>query len=94
MFSAITSFIKETTKSQDLLKTIDHGDITILIEYGTKIFGALFIKGKQSSDVREKLKSFVSHFESKYTQVLDDWSGALIHFKDDHKLVEDIFKEE
>lgn len=93
MFSAITSFIKETTKSQDLLKTIDHGDITILIEYGTRIFGALFIKGKQSTDIREKLKLFITQFESKYTQVLEDWSGALIHFKDDHKLVEEIFKE-
>ncbi|GAH27265.1 unnamed protein product, partial [marine sediment metagenome] len=38
MFSAITSFIKETTKSQELLKTIDHGDITILLEYGKRIF--------------------------------------------------------
>ncbi|MFX1257184.1 MAG: hypothetical protein ACFFAN_04965, partial [Promethearchaeota archaeon] len=34
MFTAISSFIKETTRSTQLLKTIDHGDITILIEYG------------------------------------------------------------
>jgi hypothetical protein len=94
MFSAITSFIKETTKSQELLKTIDHGDITILIEYGKKIFGALFIKGKPSVEVRTKLSNFVHRFEGKYEEVLEDWSGALIHFKEDHKLVEDIFKEE
>ncbi|MBY8988270.1 MAG: hypothetical protein KGD61_07440, partial [Candidatus Lokiarchaeota archaeon] len=60
MFSAITSFIKETTKSQELLKTIDHGDITILIEYGKRIFGALFIKGKQSTEVRSSLKELVT----------------------------------
>jgi len=93
MFSAITSFIKETTKSQELLKTIDHGDITILLEYGKRIFGALFIKGKQASEVRSNLREFVSKFESKYADALADWSGALIYFKDDHKLVEDIFKE-
>jgi len=94
MFSAITSFIKETTKSQELLKTIDHGDITILLEYGKRIFGALFIKGKQASEVRLNLREFVNKFEAKYADALSDWSGALIYFKDDHKLVESIFKEE
>jgi len=93
MFSAITSFIKETTKSQELLKTIDHGDITILIEYGKRIFGALFIRGKQTTEVRSNLRELVNRFETKYTDALTDWSGALIYFKDDHKLVEDIFKE-
>ncbi|GAH55482.1 unnamed protein product, partial [marine sediment metagenome] len=93
MFSAITSFIKETTKSQELLKNIDHGDITILLEYGKRIFGALFIKGKQSSEVRSNLREFVDQFEAKNANALADWSGALIYFKDDHKLVENIFKE-
>jgi len=93
MFSAITSFIKETTKSQELLKTIDHGDITILIEYGKRIFGALFIKGKQTTEVRSSLKELVTTFEAKYADVLADWSGALIYFKEDNKLVEKIFKE-
>jgi hypothetical protein len=94
MFSAITSFIKETTRSQDLLKTIDHGDIRILLEYGNRVFGALFIKGKQSTVVRSQLREFVTSFEKKYADVLKDWSGALIHFKDDNKLVERLFKEE
>ncbi|MHA1459409.1 MAG: hypothetical protein ACTSQR_07095 [Promethearchaeota archaeon] len=93
MFSAITSFIKETTKSQELLKTIDHGDITILIEYGKRIFGALFIKGRQSTEVRSSLKELVNSFEAKYAEVLADWSGALIYFKEDNKMVESIFKE-
>ena len=93
MFSAITSFIKETTKSQELLKTIDHGDITILIEYGKRIFGALFIKGKQTTEVRSSLKELVTTFETKYADVLADWSGALIYFKEDNKLVESIFKD-
>jgi hypothetical protein len=93
MFSAITSFIKETTKSQELLKTIDHGDITILIEYGKRIFGALFIKGKQTTEVRSSLKELVTTFEAKYADVLADWSGALIYFKEDNKLVESIFKD-
>jgi len=94
MFSAITSFIKEMTKSTEVLKKIDHGDITILLEYGERIFGALFIKGNESAEVRGYLRDFVKKFEDKYSEVLKDWSGALIYFKDDAKLVEDIFKEE
>ena len=94
MFSAITSFIKEMTKSTEVLKSIDHGDITILLEYGKRIFGALFILGNQSSEVRAQLKEFVSKFESKYSSILKDWKGALTHFKDDDQLVEKIFKEE
>ena len=96
MFSAITSFIKEMTKSTEVLKKIDHGDITILIEYGSKIFGALFIKGTQSSEVRAPLKEFVEKFEELYKDILKDWSGALSPFKDEDndKLVEEIFKED
>ncbi len=94
MFSAITAFIKEMTKSTEALKTIDHGDITILLEYGDRIFGALFIKGSQTSEVRSPLKEFVNQFEQKYRKILKDWSGALHEFKDDDKLVQKIFKED
>ncbi|MHA2005972.1 MAG: hypothetical protein ACXABO_00560 [Promethearchaeota archaeon] len=96
MFSAITSFVKEMTKSAEALKKIDHGDITILLEYGNRIFGALFIKGNQSSEVRTPLKEFVQKFEERYGEVLKDWSGALSHFKDDenNKLVKETFKED
>ncbi|MFX1302442.1 MAG: hypothetical protein ACFFBV_11680 [Promethearchaeota archaeon] len=96
MFSAITSFIKEMTKSAEALKKIDHGDITILLEYGNRIFGALFIKGNQTTEVRTPLKEFVKKFETKYLDILKDWTGSLSLFKkdDDDKLVEDIFEEE
>ena len=93
MFTAITSFIKETTKSTQLLKTIDHGDITILIEYGEFVFGALFVKGS-SAEVRSQLKSFVKKFEAKHLDVLPDWSGRLAPFGEDNLLVEEVFKEE
>ncbi len=96
MFSAITSFIKEMTKSTEALKKIDHGDITILLEYGDRIFGALFIKGTQSAEVRAPLKEFVTWFEEKYRNILKDWTGALQHFKADEndKKIEQIFKED
>ena len=94
MFSAITAFIKEMTKSTEALKKIDHGDITILLEYGNRIFGALFVKGTQTSEVRAPLKEFVSKFEKKYSKSLKNWNGALYKFKDDDQLVQEIFDED
>lgn len=94
MFSAITSFIQETTHAQQALKTIDHGDITILIEYGRFIFSALFIKGKQTTEVRAQLKKFIKGFEDKHADVLADWNGALMPFKQDHLMAKDIFTDE
>ena len=94
MFSALTSFIKETTKSTQLLKTIDHGDITILLEYGLNFFGALFIKGNQTSEIREQLIEFISKFEKKHKDILANWNGMLAPFRDDNLLVKEIFTEE
>ncbi|UCC19387.1 MAG: hypothetical protein JSV62_14980 [Promethearchaeota archaeon] len=94
MFSAITSFIKEMTKSAEVLKKIDHGDITILLEYGEHIFGALFIKGTQSAEIRAPLKDFVNWFEEKYKDILKEWTGALQYFKTDENKnkIEEMFK--
>ncbi|MFO8020595.1 MAG: hypothetical protein R6U96_18375 [Promethearchaeia archaeon] len=94
MFSAISSFIKETTRSTQTLKTIDHGDITILIEYGDYIFGALFIKGNQTSEIRAKLRTFIEEFEDKHRNLLEDWNGSLGAFQDDDTLIERIFTKE
>ncbi|MBY9007330.1 MAG: hypothetical protein KGD63_11290, partial [Candidatus Lokiarchaeota archaeon] len=94
MFTAITAFIKETTKSAEVLKTIDHGDITILIEYGKHFFGALFIKGNQTSEIRSQLKEFINRFQNQHMDTLKQWTGATAPFKDTDKTIEDIFKEE
>jgi len=96
MFSAITSFVKEMTKSTEALKKIDHGDITILLEYGNRIFGALFIKGNQTTEVRTPLKEFVKKFENYYIDILKNWTGSLSSFNKElnDKLTEDIFKED
>jgi hypothetical protein len=94
MFSAITSFIQETTHATQTLNTIDHGDITIMIEYGQHILGALFIKGKQSTEIRAQLKEFIFRFEKKHFEILSDWTGTLAPFRDDNLIVEAVFKED
>ena len=63
------------TKSTEVLKKIDHGDITILLEYGERIFGALFIKGTESAEVRGRLKEFVKTFDEKLMEEkVEDWA--------------------
>ena len=94
MFSAISAFIKETTQSSQLLRNIDHGDITIQIEYGKWVFSALFIKGKQSLETRSRLREFIDWFEESHAEVLVDWNGATHPFRGDSEKVIDIFKEE
>lgn len=91
MFSAITSFIKETTKSSDLLRTIDHGDSKITIEYGKYVFGAIFAD-METTEIRTNLKNFLTEFEKRHGEVLKNWNGATGPFKENDKLVEEIFQ--
>ncbi len=90
MFSAITSFIKETTKSAELLRSIDHGDTSVIIEYGKYIFAAIFAD-RETSDVRAKLKSFIEEFEDRHGSILVKWNGNVDPFRDDEVLVTRFF---
>ena len=90
MFSAITSFIRETTSSTDYLRSIDHGDSKILIEYGNYVFAGLFAN-METSEIRSKLKNFVKKFEEKHFKILENWTGITTPFDNDNELVKEIF---
>ena len=91
MFSAITSFIKETTKSADLLRTIDHGDTKVIIEYGKYVFGAIFAD-RETVEIRSKLAAFVAEFERRHSDVLKKWDGNCTPFVNDEILLKEIFE--
>lgn len=91
LFSAITSFAKETVKSEQLLRTIDHGDVVLMIEYGQYVFSAIFAD-KNSVELRTKLATFVKEFEDRHEQDLDGWLGDTSPFADDWMLVNEIFE--
>jgi len=91
MFSAITSFIKETTKSADLLRTIDHGDTKVIIEYGEHVFGAIFAD-RETVEIRSKLAAFVAEFERRHSDVLKKWDGNCTPFVNDEILLKEIFE--
>lgn len=90
LFAAITSFAKEAVKSEEALRSIDHGDTYLTIEYGKWVFGAMFSSG-QSPAVRKNLRQFLDLFEAKHGTALPNWLGDLDLFKDDEEMVDEIF---
>ncbi|MFX0097814.1 MAG: hypothetical protein ACFE7E_08660 [Candidatus Hodarchaeota archaeon] len=92
MLSAISSFVKETTRSRDLLRTIDHGDTTLLVEYGSHIFAAL-LADRETAELRLKLRDLVGGFEEEYSSVLHSWDGDISTFQKEAQRVKQLFAE-
>ena len=93
MLSAITSFVKETTKSTQYLKSIDHGDVVLMIEYNPKFFVAM-LTNRETPDLRMKLKRFVEEFDKQYSDKIREGVVVLEQFQDAVNLVREIFSEE
>ncbi|UCG03524.1 MAG: hypothetical protein JSW11_05925 [Candidatus Heimdallarchaeota archaeon] len=90
LFSAITSFAKEAVRSEQLLKTIDHGDVVLTIEYAKWVFAAIFADST-STELRRKLGDFLTSFEARHAKTLPIWLGDLDIFKSDVKIIDDVF---
>ncbi|MFW9906605.1 MAG: hypothetical protein ACFFFH_20020 [Candidatus Thorarchaeota archaeon] len=90
LFSAITSFAKEAVRSEQLLKTIDHGDVVLTIEYAKWVFAAIFADST-STELRKKLSEFLADFEERYAKILPTWLGDLELFTGDIQIIDDTF---
>jgi hypothetical protein len=90
LFSAITSFAKEAVRSEQLLKTIDHGDVVLTIEYAKWVFAAIFADST-STELRKKLSEFLTSFEERHAKTLPMWLGDLDVFKSDIDIVSNLF---
>jgi hypothetical protein len=90
LFSAITSFAKEAVRSEQLLKTIDHGDVVLTIEYAKWVFAAIFADST-STELRKKLSDYLGDFESRYSKTLPKWLGNLDVFSGETQLADDKF---
>ncbi|MHA1581690.1 MAG: hypothetical protein ACTSYM_04225, partial [Candidatus Baldrarchaeia archaeon] len=91
MLSAITSFVKETTSSQQYLQAIDHGDVVLMIEYGDGFFVTL-LANRETPELRMRLREFVKRFQEQYGEVLKQWSGDPSEFKGTEQLIKEIFE--
>jgi hypothetical protein len=90
LFSAITSFAKEAVRSEQLLKTIDHGDVVLTIEYQKHVFAAIFAD-RTSSELRRQLGVFLQEFEERHAKKLPMWLGDLDAFTGENEIIDKIF---
>ncbi len=94
MFSAITAFIHETTKSTEQLAAIDSGDKKVLLEYSADfpVFAAMFAD-RETADIRNALKTTLDEFVARHRKILGHWNGSMEYFDNDEELVIKNFKE-
>jgi hypothetical protein len=91
LFSAITSFAKEAVRSEQLLKTIDHGDVVLTIEYSKWVFAAIFADST-STELRKILAEYLGEFEKKYSKILPKWLGDLDAFSGEIENIGTLFE--
>jgi hypothetical protein len=94
MFSAITSFIQETTRTSEKVAAIDSGNKKVILEYSQvfSIFAAIFAD-RETTDIRLALKNSLLEFEKRHKDVLRNWNGNMDFFKDDEDIIERNFAE-
>jgi hypothetical protein len=89
--SGITMMLREISKSKENLQLIDHGDIKIMLEYGTYILIALSVK-EELRIYRDKLIHLRSTIEELFAKALVDWNGDLEKFSPIETLIKNEFQ--
>jgi hypothetical protein len=92
MLTAIISFVKEATRSRQSLRTIEHGDVVLVVEYGKYVFASI-VTDQETPDIRLRLRKFLDKFEARHVDVLSKWTGHLPDIEKDKKLAESIFEQ-
>ena len=82
--------VKSITNPKLNVNLIDMGELTLLFNYGTHIWGFLISDEKQP-DLRKKLELVISKFETKYSDYLQQWNGNRDIFVNTKELIEDVF---
>jgi len=72
--SGLSMLIQEITKEASKVKIIEQEDMTILLEYGKQITGAL-ITEKNFTSLRRKLKSLIGEVEDIHKENLEKYPG-------------------
>jgi hypothetical protein len=89
--TAISSIIKETTRSQGDLRFVDHGDVKFIFAEQPNIISVL-ISTQYRQLFRVKLERFIQAFYDTYKEEIDNWKGNLRAFSSAHEFIKDIFE--
>ena len=90
MFTAIQDFVKDAFRRTDgNLKTLVHGDLTVLLERGTHIYLAVVVEGAEGqTELRKAMQRSLKEVEDKYGSILGEhWDGELTKLEDIKKLL-------
>lgn len=90
--TAMQDFSAEIKKRNVPMKRMEYKEFEILIEQGKYVFAALFIDGKETNWIRDKLRSYVKKFEKYFESNLKQWQGELRVFSNSGFLVDDVFE--
>ncbi len=90
--TAMQDFSAEIKKRNIPMKRMEYKEFEILLEQGKYIFAALFIDGKETNWIRDKLRSYVKKFEKHFESNLKQWQGELRVFSNSGFLVDDVFE--
>ncbi|MFX0103047.1 MAG: hypothetical protein ACFFCS_26005 [Candidatus Hodarchaeota archaeon] len=77
----IIGLIKEMVSSDKRLKTVDHEDKKIILDYGNYVAAAL-VAGRDLSIYREKLDKYIADIETAFKDDFTKWSGEISKFSD------------
>jgi hypothetical protein len=89
--TAISSIIKETTRSQGDLRFVDHGDVKFIFTEQPNIV-AVLVSSQYRQLFRVKLERFAQAFYDTFKESVDNWKGNLRVFSSAHEFIKDIFE--
>jgi hypothetical protein len=89
--TAISSIIKETTRSQGDLRFVDHGDVKFIFTEQPNIISVL-VSSQYRQLFRIKLERFTQAFYETFKEAIDNWKGNLHEFSSAHEFIKDIFE--
>jgi len=89
--AGITAMLKEISQSTEELKTIDHGDLKILLAHGDNFFIALLAK-EEMNIYWDRLRRLHRTIESLFGTILKAWDGNLAYFEPLKTIVNEDFQ--
>jgi hypothetical protein len=83
MLTVIQDFVNDAFKrTEGSLKTLEHGDLKILIERGAHVYLAVIIEGSEPGELRKEMRRVLKEVDREYGDILDeDWDGELTELK-------------
>lgn len=89
--TAISSIIKETTRSEGELRFVDHGDVKFIFAEAPNMISVL-VSTQYRQLFRAKLERFTQAFYDTFREQIENWKGNLRVFSGAHDFIRDIFE--